>query len=141
MGVLIVWDVGRADRWWLKYYNYKVKYALNPMLDFLSKEPWEKKSTAKMMPFGHYDISGCPAPKKQYDNNFYAVCNEWLQNQFPYYNIQALDIIQAPRTAEMDEKMAKTFTPRTSAELRLCSRLWQLTNTRYIFCWAGFFNQ
>ncbi|MDB6059897.1 MAG: hypothetical protein JWO95_3741, partial [Verrucomicrobiales bacterium] len=138
MGVLLLCDVGRADRYWLKYYNYKEKYALNPVLDFLHQEPYEKKSTAKLMPFGHYDISACPAPRTPYDNNFYAVCNEWLQNQFPYYNIQALDIVQAPRTAEMDNNMASTFTPRTAAELPLCARLWQLTNTRYIFCWTGF---
>lgn len=138
MGVLLVWDVGRADRWWLKYYNYKEKYAMNPVLDFLRKEPYEKKSTAKLMPFGHYDISACPAPRKPFDGNFYAVCNEWLQNQFPYYDIQALDIIQAPRTPEMDNNMAQAFMPRTAADLALCARLWQLTNTRYIFCWSGF---
>lgn len=141
MGVLLLCDVGRADRYWLKYYNYKEKYALNPVLDFLRKDAYEKKSTAKLMPFGHYDITSCPAPRKPYDNNFYAVCNEWLQNQFPYYNIQAIDIIQAPRTAEMDNNMAQAFMPRTSAELQVCARLWQLTNTRYIFCWGGFLKQ
>jgi hypothetical protein len=138
MGVILVCDVGRANRYWLKYYNEKEKYALNPVLDFLRKEPYEKKSTAKLTPFGHYDISGCPAPRKQLDNNFYAVCNEWLQNQFPYYDIQALDIVQAPRTAEVDMAMAGAFQPTRSDELPLAARLWQLTNTRYIFCWAGF---
>jgi hypothetical protein len=141
MGVLLLCDVGRADRYWLKYYNYKEKYALNPVLDFLHQDAYEKKSTAKLMPFGHYDISACPEPRTPYDNNFYAVCNEWLQNQFPYYNIQALDIVQAPRTAEMDNNLATTFTPRTAAELPICARLWQLTNTRYIFCWTGFLNR
>ena len=141
MGVLLLCDVGRADRYWLKYYNYKEKYALNPILDFLRKDAYEKKSTAKLMPFGHYDITSCPAPRTPYDNNFYAVCNEWLQNQFPYYNIQALDIVQAPRTAEMDNNMAMAFTPRTAADLPVCARFWQLTNTRYIFCWAGFLNR
>ena len=141
MGALLLFDVGRSDRYWLKYYNYKEKYALNKILDFLHQEPYEKKSTAKLMPFGHYDISACPAPRKPYDNNFYAVCNEWLQNQFPYYNIQAVDIVQAPRTPEMDNNMASAFTPRTSADLPLCARLWQLTNTRYIFCWAGFMDR
>jgi len=141
MGVLLLCDVGRADRYWLKYYNYKEKYAMNPVLDFLRKEPYEKKSTAKLMPFGHYDITSCPAPRKPFDNNFYAVCNEWLQNQFPYYNIQAIDIIQAPRTPEVDNNMAQAFMPRTSADLQICARLWQLTNTRYIFCWTGFLNR
>ncbi|MGZ4988294.1 MAG: YfhO family protein, partial [Limisphaerales bacterium] len=138
MGVLLLCDVGRADRWWLKYYNYKEKYAMNPVLDFLRKDAYEKRSTAKLMPFGHYDISACPSPRGPYDNNFYAVCNEWLQNQFPYYDIQALDIVQAPRTAEMDNNMALNFTPRSANELPIAARLWQLSNTRYIFCWAGF---
>lgn len=138
MGLILMFDLGRADRYWLKYYNYREKYALNPILDFLHKEPYDKKSTAKLTPFGPYDISGCPAPRTPLDNNFYAVCNEWLQNQFPYYNIQSVDIVQSPRTPEMDMNYAHAFSPRTSAELPLSARLWQLSNTRYIFCWAGY---
>lgn len=138
MGVILIFDLGRADRYWLKYYNVRQKYALNPILDFLHQEPYDKKSTAKLCPFGSYDISGCPAPKTPFDQNFYAVCNEWLQNQFPYFNIQALDIVQSPRTPEMDMNYAGAFQPRTSGELPLCARLWQLSNTRYIFCWAGY---
>jgi hypothetical protein len=130
LGVVLFADLFHADRNWLKYYNEKERYALNPVLDFLRQEPYERKSTAKLMPFGSYDITGEP--------NFGALCNEWLQNQFPYYNIQALDIVQAPRTPELDNNMMAAFRPRTAADLWLCARLWQLTCTRYILCYGEF---
>ena len=50
MGVILIFDLGRTDRYWLKYYNVREKYTLNPMLDFLHKEPYDKKSTAKLFP-------------------------------------------------------------------------------------------
>jgi hypothetical protein len=133
LGVVLFADLFHADRNWLKYYNQKERYALNPVLDFFRQDPYERKSTAKLMPFGSYDITG--------ESNFGALCNEWLQNQFPYYNIQALDIVQAPRTPELDNNMMAAFRPRTAAELWLCARLWQLTCTRYILCYGEFLNR
>jgi hypothetical protein len=133
LGVVLFADLFHANRNWLKYYNEKERYALNPVLDFLKQEPYERKSTAKLVPFGGYDICG--------DSNFGALCNEWLQNQFPYYNIQALDIVQQPRTPELDNNMMATFRPqdqRNASDLWLCARLWQLTGTRYVLCHGGF---
>ncbi|HEY3932485.1 MAG TPA: hypothetical protein VGM58_08960, partial [Verrucomicrobiae bacterium] len=64
---------------------------------------------------------------------------EWAQHQFPYYNIESLDIIQMPRMPvdleTFDAALAFRNTPET---VYLIARKWQLTNTRYLLGAAGF---
>jgi len=61
---------------------------------------------------------------------YYAA--EWLQHHFPFYNIQSLDIPQEPRLSVEKARYLQAFTTNLT-------RLWQLTNTRYLFAPGGRF--
>jgi hypothetical protein len=119
LGVILVWDLGRASTPWIKYYDYKEKYANNGVFDVLAKNAHEHRFS--MPPLGG-------------DRNFsmyqqiYQV--EWLQHQFPYYNIQALDQPQEPRMPA--DKQAY----REALGINFV-RLWELTNTRFLGGMAG----
>jgi len=121
LGVLLVWDLGRASGPWIQYYNYKEKYANNGVFEALAAKANEHRIAM---------------PPLQGDRNFsmfqqiYSV--EWLQHQFPYYNIQSLDQPQEPRMAAdkqaYREALGANFV-----------RLWELTNTRFVCGMAGQF--
>jgi hypothetical protein len=121
LGVLLVLDLGRANAPWIKSYDYKAKYATNGVLGLLANKPY---------------LHRVSMPPLQWDRNFavfqqiYAV--EWLQHQFPYYDIQSLDVSQEPRMpadkAAYREALATNIV-----------RLWELTNTRYLCGMAGNF--
>ncbi|HKI69795.1 MAG TPA: hypothetical protein VKA67_09410, partial [Verrucomicrobiae bacterium] len=64
---------------------------------------------------------------------------EWAQHQFPYYNIQSLDIVQMSRTPEDMKAFESALMPNGTAEdAYLIPRNWELTNTRYLLGPAGF---
>ena len=121
LGVILVWDLARANGPWIQYYDYKEKYANNGVLEVLAKNAHEHRFLM---------------PPLQGDRNFsvyqqiYQV--EWLQHQFPYYNIQALDQPQESRKAAdkqaYQEALGANFI-----------RLWELTNTRFLGGMAGSF--
>src|SRR6185437_13860088 len=50
LGSLLVIDLGRANVPWIVYWNYKEKYARNPVIDQLLDKPWEHRVTAKVAP-------------------------------------------------------------------------------------------
>ncbi len=115
LGILLVLDLSRANAPWIKHYNYEQKYQSNALLDFLRQNPWENR--VQMPPF---------KVNEQYSmlQQFYQV--EWLQHQFPYYNIQSLDVAQDPRPpADKVEFL--------SALGGGSARVWELTGTRYLF--------
>src|SRR2546427_5762721 len=56
----------------------------------------------------------------------------WIQHHFQYYNIQSLDMSQEPRPPADKEAYLKAVT-------KTPTRLWELTNTRYILGLAGGF--
>lgn len=121
LGVVLVLDLARADTPWIKHYDYQAKYASNGVLQVLADKPY---------------LHRVSMPPLQWDRNYavfqqiYAV--EWLQHQFPFYNIQSLDIPQEPRMppdkAAFREALATNVV-----------RLWELTNTRYLCGMAGNF--
>ena len=113
LGVILAWDLGRANLPWIQYYNYQERLAAHPILDLLRQKPYENRVT--VLPFQvNQQLSVL--------QNLYGV--EWLQHQFPYYNIQALDVPQEPRKSL--EKIAYE-----KAVLHDPVRYWQLTNTRF----------
>ena len=120
LGLLLVADLGRADRFWIVYYDYKKKYTSNPVIDKLRKNAFEHRVTFKLNPFAGGTLSDPTRPK---GNIFHAKVGSWLQHQFPYYNISSLDVIQMPRRKKEDEAFIKQFSPQ---------RLWELTSTRYL---------
>jgi hypothetical protein len=121
IGVILVADLVPANKPWINYYDYKSKYANNDVLRVLSDKPHEHRIAF---------------PPLQSDRN-YAVFSqiysvEWLQHQFPYYNIQSLDQPQDPRPP------ADKIAYRTALATNVV-RLWELTNTRFLCGMAGNF--
>jgi len=139
LGVLMVLDLARADAPWIVYWNYKQKYASNPIIDALRVEPYQHRVAARMAPMSSRFLL-------DYRDNEASVFvqvyfGEWLQHHFQYYRVQSLDIIQMPRMAELDHAFIAAFAPTNTNQLHLCGRLWQLTNTRYLLGMTGLLNQ
>jgi hypothetical protein len=128
LGALLVLDLGRADLPWIIHWNYKEKYASNPIIDFLRGKPYEHR--VAILPF---------RVPQQFElfNELYGI--EWSQQLFPYYNIQSLDIIQMPRMPEDLAAYEGALAFRNAPEMAyLIPRRWELTNTRYLLGPAGF---
>ena len=124
LGLVLVADLVRADLPWIRYYDYRERFAASPVVDFLA---------------AHTEQARVVAPPLQINQNysqfqqFYFV--EWLQHNFPYYNIRTLDVSQEPRPP-VDKA---NFVGALGKDLL---RYWQLTNTRYLFGVApGFVDQ
>lgn len=127
LGLVLVFDLGRADLPWIIYWNYKEKYASNPIVDLLRDKPYEHR--VAILPF--------PPPKElSLLDNLYRI--EWTQHLFLYYNIQSLDIIQMPREPEDFHAFESTLRVTTPEALHLHPRHWALTNTRYLLGPAGY---
>ena len=128
LGLLLVLDLGRADLPYIIHWDYLQKYASNPIIDFLREKPYEHR------------VAGLPfnAPQQlSLFEDLYRI--EWMQHQFPYYNIQSLDIVQMPRMAADLEAFERALAARNTPEsVPLIARRWQLTNTRYLLGPAGF---
>jgi hypothetical protein len=124
--VIMICDLYRADVPWIRYYNYKEKLSLNPVVDLLRQKPWEHRVVSRFSPMGPYDLGGT-------DPNFGGLCHWWLENDYPYNDIESLEIDQAPRMPLLDSSYLGDFLVRNNTNLAPATRLWQLTNTRYIF--------
>ena len=133
LGSLLVVDLGRANLPWIVYWDYKEKYASNPVLDLLRERPYEHR--VAILPFQ-------TPPQFSTLSDLYRF--GWSQHNFLYYNIQSLDIVQMPRMPVdlATFESALYFDPRTptsvSNTLHHIARRWQLTNTRYLLGAAGF---
>lgn len=122
LGSLLLFDLGRADLPFIIHWNYPLKYASNPIVDMLRDRPYEHRVAVL-----HSD---------SLFENVYDI--EWVQQLFPYYNIQSLDVVQRPRVASMDAAYQGAFTARTQEDSYLVGRHWQLSNTRYLVGPAGY---
>ncbi len=122
LGLLLVVDLGRANLPWIIDWNYAEKYASNPVIDFLRQKPYEHR--VALEPF-----HAQPAHALLDDLYHY----EWAQQQFQYYDIQSIDIVQLPRTPQdlLNFQRATQFDG-TLASAPLVVRRWELTNTRYL---------
>lgn len=115
LGAILVADLSRAASPWIIYFNHKERYATNPILNMLREKPWERRVTV------------LPLQVNQQFSDFQRFYfSEWLQHQFPYYNIQALDIVQMPRPP-YDRKAF------VEAQAKAVVRMWELTSTRWLF--------
>lgn len=128
LGVLLVADLGQANLPWIIYWDAARKYATNPIIDELRDRPFEHR--VALVPF-------TPPPQEAFFNTLYQV--GWLPHLFSFYNIQALDLVQMPRLTEDLDAFEKAFNPHSDFDLsHLVTRLWQLTNTRYLLGPARF---
>jgi hypothetical protein len=126
LSAIMICDLSRADVPWIRYFNYKQKYTMNPVVDLLRKDPWEHRVVSRTSPMGGYDLGGA-------DANFGGLCHWWLENDYPYNDIESLEIDQAPRMPALDSSYIGNFVIRSGNDLTPALRLWKLTNTRYIF--------
>jgi hypothetical protein len=113
LGLVLVADLSRANLPWVTYINYQEKYASNGLFDLLREKPYEHRVSILPFRIPHLDVL----------QQLYQV--EWLQLQFPYYNIQCLDIPQDARRTEEKKAYLDALTP-------MAVRYWQLTSTRYL---------
>ena len=128
LGLLLVVDLGRANLPWIRYVDYKDKYATNGVIDLLREKPYEHR--VAILPFR------TPPPLALLDE-VYRI--EWAQHHFQYYNIQSLDIVQMPRMPEdlVAFETALGFDGTSNTMHRITRRL-ELTNTRYLLGASGF---
>ena len=141
MAAIMIVDLGRSDLPWLRYFDYKEKYSLPPnppnqIVQFLKDKPYEHRITSRWQSAGDYLDS--------HDGNFVGLLHYWLENDFQYFDIQSLDLDQAPRLPELDKNFMGAFNPKSPNDLKSIGRIWRITNTRYILANGGFaevFNQ
>ena len=131
LGILLVVDLGRANLPYIIHWDYKQKYASNPIIDFLRDKPYEHRVIGLLF----------PPPQHlpfldDYWGDLYRI--EWAQHHFPYYNIQSLDLIQRPRVPADEAAYETALIPHSVDTYYLMARRWQLTNTRYLLGPAGF---
>ena len=123
LGLLLIADFSRADAPWVYYWDFPSKYASNPVLDQLRDHAYERRVAA--FPFqinDQYAMLGA----------FYH--QEWMQHQFPYYNIQSIDVVQDPRPTIENETYRHNFLRHGIPGVL---RMWELTNTRLVLGFAG----
>jgi hypothetical protein len=132
LAVLLICDLVRTDFPWIHYYDYVEKYGLNSVTDFLLEKPWEHRVIGKLEPRG---------PGSGITQGFGQLYFFWLQNDFPYHDIQTLDFPQMAHMPDLDRLYLKNFelagADIASTDLRPAVRLWQLTNTRYVLASAS----
>ncbi|MBU6410001.1 MAG: hypothetical protein KGR98_06400, partial [Verrucomicrobia bacterium] len=96
LGGLLVIDLARGNAPWIVYWNYPLKYQSNPIVNFLRQKPWEHR--VLNLPFASGPLPSTPEYENDpYWGQLYAI--EWIQQLFPFYNIQSLDYVQNPRAA------------------------------------------
>ncbi|HTV42723.1 MAG TPA: hypothetical protein VMF08_19320 [Candidatus Sulfotelmatobacter sp.] len=130
LGLLLVTDLGLADTPWVRFWNYKEKYASNPIIDEIRDKPYEHRVALAPISW---------PPKLSILYKLYK--GEWIQQQLPYYNIQTFETVEMPRMPVDFSAFTKAINSRDSPQplfhfIRAC----QLINTRYIVGPVDFLN-
>ena len=129
LGAILILDLGRSDLPWIHYFDYQKKYFPSAVTDFLTaNKPYEQR------------VMGRFSPRRAGSSNTRTALgplyNFWMQNDFPYRDIQCLDFAEMPRMPEMDDAYLRNFelhgTDALSTDLFPAVRLWELTGTRYL---------
>ena len=124
LGALLIVDLGRANLPWIIHWDYKQKYASNPIIDILRDKPYEHRVA---------DLRS-----ETLFEELYQI--EWNQHHFPYYNIQSLNLVMRPRVGSDLQIYEEAFLASSEDKIHLLLRHWQLTNVRYLLGPAGFLN-
>lgn len=138
LGALVVADLARANLPWIIHWDYKEKYATNPVIDLLREHPWEQR--VAILPGWLPQAFRVPEQFLSAEGTLDGLYRiEWAQHHFPYYDIQSLDIIQMPRPPVDYVAFEMALQPGGTQEtVRRVVRRWQLTNTRYLLGVAEF---
>ncbi len=123
LALLLAGDLVLANHPWVIYWDYHDKYASNPVVDYLKDKPYEHRVV--MAPVS------LPRNLVMF-SKLYQI--EWMQHQFPYYNIQSFETVEMPRMPA-DFAAFKTTINETNGASPwfLLTRGWQLTATRFVF--------
>ncbi len=129
LGLVLVADLGLANRPWVKFWDYKEKYASNAILDGIRDRPYEHR------------VALAPISWPAQLSIFYKLYKgEWIQQQLPYYNIQTFETVEMSRIPEDFSAFTKTINSPFKPTLFHFSRACQLLNTSYLFGPADFGN-
>jgi hypothetical protein len=126
--LLLATDLTLANRPWVRFWDYQEKYATNPVIDLLRDKPYDHRVAIAPL-----DTTGRLALLSK----LYQL--EWLQHEFPYYNIHSFETVEMPRIPEDYGAFTKTInsTNAFGAWFHLV-RAWHLEATRYVLAPAGF---
>jgi hypothetical protein len=132
LGLVLVLDLGRANQPWVIFWDYEQKYASNPVIDFFRNKPFEHR--VALLPSwipAAFRLPAQLAAAEGYLDQLYNI--EWVQQLFPYYDVQSLDIVQMPRMpADLGAFEGALRFQGTQETLYLVARRWELSNTRYL---------
>ncbi len=130
LGIVLVVDMVRANEPWIQYYDYRDRYASNPVVNFLRQQPYEHR--VAILPFRVNQAMGV------LQQIYYS---DWLQHSLPYYGIQSIDIIQESRTLVENQQYRALWTDTNVISQWLPGnpivRQWQLANVEYLLGVAG----
>jgi hypothetical protein len=148
LGLLLLFDLGRANQPWVVLSEYEQRYQSNPILEFLRQKSYEHR-VARLPQYlpgliPAFRVSEKIAEIEDYfQKGIYG--QELAQHLLLYYNIQSLDIVQMSRMPEdvkafLEALQPQPYPPRTQEEVQhfigdlshLPAREWELTNTRYL---------
>ena len=139
LGGLLALDLYRASTPWVIHYDYRRRYQRNAVIEFLTRDPAGSRIACRFMPTARQMLVAAD------DGIMPAVHNLWLEHHFQRYNVQTLDIIQAPRMPALDKAFLGNFEPSgqemAEGNFRSVGRLWQLTATRYLLAARGYESQ
>ena len=134
LGILLVGDLGLANHPWVHYWNYKEKYASNPILDILRDKPYEHR------------VAIVPLDQSKEFAPLYKVYKvEWMQHEFPANNIQSFETVEMPRVPLDFAAFTKAVNATNgSGPWFHLMRAWQFTSTGYLLApvsLAGYLTQ
>lgn len=130
LGALLVVDLGLADSPWVVYWNYPTKYTSNAIIDLLRDKPYESRAVVAPIAW---------PPQMSVFKMLYKA--EWMEQQFPYFNIQTFDVMEMPRVPVDLAAFQKQLNKESgAASLPHFARAYQLTNTRFLLAPVGFGN-
>lgn len=132
LGAVLIVDLLRANAPWVIYYDYRLRYQSNAVIDHLRQKPSEYRVTSFVDPRRAGLLAGGPG------NEAWPYLQKlWLENHFQYFRIQSLDLIQAPRLPVLDGEYINHFNPTSAETYRHAARRWELTGTRYLLTSRG----
>ncbi len=138
LGAILAIDLMRANAPWVVHYDYQQRYAETPLYEFLGTKPYEHRVSAAMPLINaqfewlqprvkdRQTVSSLAGMINQFMGEYGA---QWKQHQFPYYNIQNLDIIQEPRASIENTRYREAL---AQGGIQSYIRMLRLTNTRYL---------
>ena len=127
IALLLLVDLGRADRPWIMYWDTDFKYSDDPIITFLADKPHEHRVGALVW----------ADPKDQQFSMLYSLYGTaWKQALFWYHNIQCVDIVQEPRVGQDKIEFMQGIRAEPQNPPGLL-REWELTSTRYLLGESG----